>query len=328
MTTTSDQVRILNAMTHGCYDLQQLRIQAGLRLVGNFRAKLKDQTEPSEEAIEEGELSKEAKDLVKQLKESHHRLTDGVARNRTLPAARGFKGDEIISSFAELALVDEYFKLESEEARQFRLLEGVLEEIPIYATYLKDVRGIGPAMAAVIISRLDPAKAHHVSSFWKFAGLDVAPDGRGRSRQKEHLVERVYTDKNGQEKTRMSVTFDPWLKTKLVGVLAGSFLRSGSPHWVQVYADYKHRVESDPSKRKVTSAEWKKHYKETGENLWSPKRVHNAASRYMIKMFLADLWAKWRALEGLPVTPTYHEGVLGHVHGSGQPDTPRLEAAE
>jgi hypothetical protein len=46
---------------------------------------------------------------------------------------------------------------------------------------------------------------------------------------KEHLVDRTYIDKNGEEKTKKGVTYNPFLKTKLTGVLDGSFLRSASP---------------------------------------------------------------------------------------------------
>jgi len=325
-------------MVRGAYDLQQLRIQTGLRLVANFRAKLKDQSPPNEPAEDtpEDELSVEAQVLVRQLKETHRRLTDGVARNRTLPAQKGFEGDELISTFAELALVDEYLRLEQEEGRQFRLLEGVLEGIPIYDTYLKGVRGVGPAMAAVLVTRLDPHKARHVSSFWKFSGLDVAPDGRGRSRQKDHLVERAYIDKNGDEKVRMSVTFDPWLKTKLVGVLATSFLRSKSP-WAEVYGHYKHRLETDPAREKVSSAEYSKRRKagEDVKQLWTPKRIHAASCRYAVKCFLAELWTTWRKLENLPVTLPYNEARRGYGHGEDlpqggwrNPEPPMAQAAE
>jgi len=313
----SETIKVLNAMTRGVYDLQKLRIQMGLRLVANFRAKLKEQA--GEETEDDEELSAEAQSIIDRLKESYKRLTDGVARNRALPARAGFVGDELISNYAELTLADEYFALEREEGRQFRLLTNTLEEIPIYQRYLCEVRGVGPAMAAVLISRFDPAKARHPSSFWKFAGLDVGPDGRGRSRRDEHLVDREYVDRNGEIKTRRSVTFDPWLKSKLLGVLGGSFLRSKSP-WAECYANYKHRIETDPVRQKINNEEWKKRHraKEDVSNLWTPKRIHNAALRYMVKMFLADLWKQWRILEGLPVTPTYNEARRGYGHGADQ----------
>lgn len=306
-----NEVALLKMMVRGAYDLQALRMQAGLRLCANFRAKL---TEEAEDEEGEDELSEEALKVIDKLKASYARLTDGVAKNRTLPTEKGFAGDELISSFTELTLVDQYVQLESQESRQFRQMTATLEKIPIYTAYLNQQRGIGPAMAGVLIATLDPAKARHVSSFWKYAGLDVGPDGRGRSRKGEHLVEREYIDKNGKPATRQGVTYNPWLKTKLF-TLAGSFMRSTSP-WREAYDGYKHRLMTDPARDKCTVGEYKKRHA-AGEDtsmLWTPGRIDMASKRYMIKMFLAEFWDRWRKLEGLPVSPTYHEAKLGHQH--------------
>ena len=50
--------------------------------------------------------------------------------------------------------------------------------------------------------------------------------------------------------------------------------------------------------------------------LWLLRRRGKAALRYMIKIFLVDLWSKWREIEGLPVTPTYNEARRGYAHGA------------
>jgi hypothetical protein len=308
------EIATLKLMTRGAYDLQALRMQMGLRLCANFRSRLMEML-PDAEPDDDEEMSEAALKVIDRLKESYKRLTDGIARNRSLPDVQGFTGDALISMHAELVLVDQYVAIEAQEAKQFRQLVGTLNLIPIYQKYLEQQVGIGPAMAAVLISYLDPAKARHVSSFWKYAGLDVAHDGAGRSRHKQHLVERQYTDKAGKEATRMGITYEPFLKTKLMGVLGPSFLRSGSP-WREVYDGYKHRLESDPAREKATTAEWKKR-NNAGDDvsrLWTPGRIHQASVRYMVKMFLADLWARWRELEGLPVTPTYAEAKLGQKH--------------
>jgi hypothetical protein len=324
MTVQSEEIRLLKLMVRGSYDLQQLRIAAGLRLCANFRAKLKDTDslhdnpnvpgDPTGQSrVLEQELSPDAEKLIDRLRDSYRRLTDGIARNRTLPAAEGFQGDELISTYTEIVLANQYFALEEQERRQFRQLEANLDPIPIYAEYLSEVRGVGPALAAVLISYFDPHKARHVSSFWKYAGLDVAPDGAGRSRRKEHLIEREYVDRNGRTAVRQSVTFEPWLKTKLMGVLAPSFLRTNSP-WREAFDNYKHRIISDPNRQKVTLAEWKKRHAAGDPNmreLWAPGRIKDAALRYMVKQFLAELWLKWRELEGLPVGNSYPVAKLG-----------------
>jgi hypothetical protein len=88
--------------------------------------------------------------------------------------------------------------LEHEE-RGFKDLGSIVEEFPIWTQFMKATKGVGPAMAAVIISEFDPYKARHASSFWKYAGLDCAPDGRGRSRRKEHLITVKYQNAKGEE---------------------------------------------------------------------------------------------------------------------------------
>ena len=45
---------------------------------------------------------------------------------------------------------------------------------------------------------------------------------------------------------------------------------------------------------------------------WSKGHQHNWALRRTAKLFLACLWAKWRELEGLPVTKPYPIEFLGH----------------
>jgi len=312
-----DNVHVLRIMVRGAYDLQALRMQSGLRLCANFRARLKDKIAADADEDEEAELGEAALKVIEELKSSYRRLTDGVARNRALPDQQKFTGDALISTFTELVLVSQYIDLESQEQRQFRQMTATLEAIPIYKAFLEHERGVGPALAAVLVTYFDPAKARHVSSFWKYAGLDVAQDGTARSRRKEHLIERAYTDRNGREATRLSTTYNPWLRMKLLGGLAPSFLRSASPRR-KLYDDYRTRIMTDPDRKKVTVAEWKRafHAEEDVRNLWPPGRIHKAALRYMVKIFLIDLWRNWRELEGLPVTPTYHEARRGYAHGS------------
>jgi hypothetical protein len=93
------------------------------------------------------------------------------------------------------------------------------------------------------------------------------------------------------------LNYNAFLRTKLVGVLAPVLLKCGSP-WKKTYDEYKHRKASEG---------WGK----------SDGHRHQAAMRFMIKMLLLDIWKKWRASEGLPVRPSYHEEKLGHVHGGG-----------
>lgn len=281
----------IKIMVRGAYDIQKLRIMMGNRIVANFKAKLGQKPGMSEEELEEAE-----KTILGTLRASYKKITDGVT---TLPRQSSFKGDEVISSYTELVLVDQYLSLEQQEDKQFSRLKNVLKDFPIYNEFLADVHGIGPAMAGVILSEINIHAAQYPSSLWKYAGLDVAGDGKGRSRKKEHLVNRDYIDKDGEPATRVGITFNPFLKTKLVGVLGSSFIKQSATKcpYRKIYDDYKHRLENMPA-----HADKSKGHR------------HNMAVRYAVKRFLADLYVAWRKLEGLPVATEYSVGKLGIIH--------------
>ena len=281
----------LKTIVRGAYDIQKNRIQTGNRLVGNFKAKLGQAPSEKEDTID-----KEGQQVLLNLRRSHKLLTEGVA---SFPRQATFKGDEVISDYTELCLVDNYLELEAQEKAHFRRLGNILKGYPIYNEFLEGVTGVGPAMAGVMLSEIDITKAEYPSSLHKYAGLDVASDGQGRSRRKEHLEDSEYTDKDGEVKTKKGITFNPFLKTKLVGVLGSSFIKQSPDKCVyrKIYDDYKHRLEHmDAHKEK------------------SKGHRHNMSVRYMVKIFLVDLYNAWRRLEGLPVAPTYNEAKLGKVH--------------
>ena len=282
----------LKTIVRGAYDIQKNRIQTGNRLVANFKAKLGQAPSEKEDTIDA-----DGQQILANLRRSHKLLTEGVA---TFPRQATFKGDEVISSYTELCLVANYLELEAQEKTHFRRLGNILKDYPIYNNFLAGVVGVGPAMAGVIISEIDITKAEYPSSLHKYAGLDVAGDGQGRSRRKEHLEDSEYVDADGVVQIKKGITFNPFLKTKLVGVLGSSFVKQSPDKckYRKVYDDYKHRLENmDAHKEK------------------SKGHRHNMAVRYMIKIFLIDLYNEWRALEGLPVAPTYTEAKLGKVHG-------------
>ena len=297
----------LRTMVRGAYDIQKLRIQMSNRIVGNFKAKLGQEPGHSEEELEE-----DAKQLLAGLRRRYKKIMDGV---KTFPKQASFEGDEVISTFTELCLLSQYLGLETMEAEHFKRLESVLTEFAVYTDFLRDVRGIGPAMAGVIISEIDITRAKYASSIWKYAGLDVAPDGQGRSKRKEHLVDCEYTDKDGKPATRLGITFNPFLKTKLMGVLASSFLRAGAGKYSDIYRDYKHRMECHTKYGPHND----KKKDENDKIITSKLRRHNMSLRYMVKMFLIDLYAAWREIEGLPVHPPYSEAKLGLKHGEDRP---------
>lgn len=297
-TITSKNAALKNDIrlaVRGVYDVQKLRIQTGNRVVASFRVKL---GLASSENEEDNEV---ATKVLTKLRASYDKITDGVKVK-----IKGFKGDGVISSFTEFSLVQLYVQLEDVEKQAFKNLEKIVKQHPIWTEYLEGVKGCGFTMAGVIISELDPHVARYPSSFWKYAGVDVVhkedPDNPdniisiGRCRRKDLMVEVEYVDRDGNDATRMSLGYNPFLKTKLLGILAPSFLKSKGEYY-DVYFDYKQRLLNDPRHKEKR-----------------PAHINRMALRYAVKIFLMNLHIKWRELEGLEVTPPYHEAKLGMAH--------------
>jgi hypothetical protein len=283
----SQNLRVdLKTLVRSAYALQKLRIAMGARLSANFASKLTGGVNV--------ELDEESAEIIAEVKKSYILLSTGVAKITPKTFNDNYIEGCFITSYTEFCLIEQFLAIEKSEKDAFASLHKILMEFPIYDTYLKNIRGVGPAMAAVIISEFDISKARYVSSLWKYAGLDVGDDGRGRSRRKEHLTTHTYIAKDGEEKEKLGITFNSFLKTKLVGVLASSFLRSKSPY-AEVYYNTKTRLENHEK------------YKEPNQKA----HRHAMAMRKMIKMFLADLYDAWRSLEGLPVERPYYIAKLG-----------------
>lgn len=328
---TKAQKRRIRAHTKIAYDAQDMRLRVGGRVVQNFRAKLgldNEDTDPDDDD-----------NILQKLKRRYKLITDGIALDK-LSRRREYEYDGVITEYGELILINNYLRLKAQEERLFRELKKEIAGTDIWVEFLSDVKGVGPAMAGVIISEFNPHHGKYVSSFWKYAGLDtvstwhlVEVDGErikkrmdrppkdadfneardraekdgevwekirvARTRREPHLREVEYEDSNGEMKTRKSLTYNKFLHDKLLGVLGPCLMRAGG-HYKDVYDDYRNRLESD----------------ERGQ---SDGHRHRMAIRYMVKMFVKDLYNAWRPLEGLPVHDPYAEAKLkGQPHGDSE----------
>lgn len=286
-TEITPKKRRLRAMTRTTYDVQDFRMRVGGRLVQNFRVKLGlDDEKTSEE---------ENKNVLRKLQLRYERVTDGIALS-SLSRRRKYDYDGVITNYGELCMINHYLRLCEQERVMFRDLKAELKNWEIWKKFLVDVKGVGPAMASVMVSEFNPKKGKYVSSFWKYAGLDVAPDGKARSRRKEHLREIEYEDKNGEKAMRKGLTFNPFLHDKLLGVLGSCLLRANGKY-KDTYDNYKHRIESEGK----------------GE---SDGHRHRMAIRYAVKMLVKDLYIEWRPIVDMPVHDPYAEDKLdGQPHG-------------
>ena len=387
------------------YDLQKLRIATGNRIVSSFRIKLG--IKPSEG---DKDTDVEVKKFIDVLLSEYKNITEAIVQSEKKitvdTAIKKLNSDDdtrltYLKSKHDYSLVSSYEYLQTSENELQKVLKSYVESHPLYEAFFKDIKGCAVAMSAVCIAYLDPYKARHVSSFFKYAGLDTVQDKDKdgellylavdrisvngadepilkRTRKKvrakftyltehgdnytgdlsdvkstnefdfdgneifkdksgvfltKHYLEKEiegeyvqifedietgeeyvgdvvrcehgrrkgdtemykYINKEGKEDYKRGITYNPVLKTKLIGVLGSVLLRIKSPKYSQIYYDYKDRLCNNPYYDNIR-----------------PAAKHAMATRYMIKQFLRDLWVTWRQLEGLPVDEPYEVAKLGH----------------
>lgn len=207
------------------------------------------------------------------------------------------------------------------ERKEMSNIRRLLRLHPLWP-WLKEQKGCGPTMSGVIISEIDISKAPTISALWSYCGLAV-------DSQSGKAVRMKRGEKAG---------FNPWLKSKLVKVLGDCLIRANSP-WRKFYDDYKHRKQNtlvdecmlckgkgvfkskkDESEETTSTAREKKCANCDGTGGPAPwgqsdAHRHQASIRYMVKMFLQEMWIVWRTAEELPVTEPYAVAVLGRTHG-------------
>jgi hypothetical protein len=129
--------------------------------------------------------------------------------------------------------------------------------------------------------------------------------------------------------------YNPRLKV-LSWKIADSFVKSRSPLYRHIYdrakieeaAKLKH-PEKDPKNCPfyipclIRLSETAKRKGSKPKGLPCKKHIDYRARRKMVKRFLADLWAIWRSLEGLPVSKPYAVAILGHDEEPQTASNPR-----
>ena len=207
------------------------------------------------------------------------------------------------------AIASVKFDTQAIEKRLAKEIEKEVKALPIWKAFFDGVKGCGPLMAAACLAEFDIERATTVSKMWQFSGLNPGMvRGKKRKQGKGKDFEIIVTDEmvRGDRRTPGFVSpFNGWLRTKLVGVLASCMIKAQSSYALDFYYPYKARLEQ--SEVKASS----------GEKSWSEEsKGHrdNAAKRYMIKMFVKDLYVAWRTIEGLEVRKPYQEEYLGHIH--------------
>jgi len=341
------QKQKIRNIVSGVYDIQKLRVATGNRIVQSFNIQMGQSPSTSQE-----DMDKEAQKLIAKLRDEYRRITDAYVNgsfvvkvkdsdkksiNKTITVKKHSSIDKIIEEMHKLdataittikskldyELIGTYVDLLDAEERMNKILAKEVEKHPMWDAFFKGVDGCGPLMAAVCLAYFDIDKARHVSSFWKYAGLDTVEvfDENGIShregRSMRHTEVTEYTDKDGNVKQKRGITYNPELKTKLVGVLGSCMLKVGvrtlkdadgkpvldvngkeqkvyNTKYAKIYADYRNRLDNRNDSDKL-----------------SDLRKFKMANRYMVKQFIRDLWVTWRAMAGYEVSAPYEVVYLG-----------------
>ena len=397
-----NQIRCLIA---NVYDLQKMRISAGNRLVSSFYIQMgvKPSTSPDS-------ADKEERKLIDKLKKEYSRISDALAENdvsvkKQIKALSEEKENPLVYIRGEIdyKLVDSYMLLLKSEEEATKVLSKYVESHPLWDAFFKNIKGCGTLMSAVCIGYLDIYRARHVSSFFKYCGLDtvqnvdehgnklflimeegkvgvvvrqkivytyqadgelytgstihtgeydaegnevittgtgelldsefamrdgefvyenietgeeyvgeVVADCHGRRKGDTEMYE--YVDKNGNKAVKRGLTYNPIVKTKLMGVLTGCLLKAKDPVYSKIYYDYRMRLGNSSRYDKYTDG-----------------HKNMMAQRYMVKQFLRNLWTTWRHLEGLPIDEPYEVAKLGnapHKYNRYQVDMARKYASD
>lgn len=213
-------------------------------------------------------------------------------------------GTEMVVNVEDIpSLVDAYQDSKEIEDSLVKSLKKELKGIPVYDKFLKDVKGIGPMMASVIISEYDIHKAHTISAMNQYTGLNPGLV-KGRKMKDGKIVVTDTMIKGDKLTAGFLAPYNARLRTKMIGVLGPSFLKSKSPY-SEFYYNYKTRLENEDRLIEGKDKKW---------NETTAKHRHNAAVRYMIKAFIRDLYYAWREIEGLPTRCPYEEEYLGIKH--------------
>lgn len=400
-TQANPKPNTIKPIVQGIEQLQRLRIATGNRIaaINRLRNQGVEDHIGTQTPADQEKLEKEYAVALDAVKSEYKRITDEVIENNykkgkagNLPTPKKFQPSNLINSYSELLLVDQYLRLVDNEEINIGQLEYALDEYPIYTYYLQKIAGVGPKIAGVIISEIDIYQTKYVRNLWAYAGLDTVIYGeytdnkgvvntvtmseinayyrdrdgslpmevngypvefktKGRDRSRVSQVVRHYVNASGEDAVRNSITFNPYLKTKLIGVLGGSFLKQTATYvdgekmstaaregiaktlgWTatpsasaavkkaQVIAFL--RANGYSVETKIGPfAKIYYDYRARIESSTKPSHqgltaahVHNMAVRYMVKAFLRELYVVWRHIEDLPIYKDYASAKLGYTH--------------
>ncbi len=212
--------------------------------------------------------------------------------------------DAKITGSSYLELYDLAETTKGTEAEFLKKLSKIVEARPEWKYFLKNVKGCGPMMAAVLIAEIDIEKADTVTKIWQYAGLNAGMvQGKKPGTKRGEVIVTGEMIKGDRMTPGFLAPYNAYFRSKLIGVLATCFIKSKSSY-TEFYYNYKQRL-SNSDKEYKPGRKWKDE---------PAAHIDRAAKRYLIKCFLKDYYKEVRTMYGMSVRCPYEEEYLGRVH--------------
>lgn len=195
-----------------------------------------------------------------------------------------------------------------------------LRKLPIFTEFLSKVFGFGPVVCAYLIAEIDIRRAEKISNLRRYCGLAVI---NGRLERPKAGQKNAY---NKEVRTRLYQAFGSMWKNAAKKSADAPYGKTTK--YLDVWKNYKHRmlhserydaekntlIEFQTSERASVDAI---HGERTSLAFrkGAKKVIHSTGWHKSADVFLEDLYTVWRAIEGLPVWPSYYAAKLGFAHG-------------
>ena len=207
--------------------------------------------------------------------------------------------------------------LETVKGRISRELEKELKAWDVWETWVKEIPGIGPYIAAQLI----------ILFYYRF--IAVCKDCGGKLEKVEHKLICTDCGKEGKEgllKHRLELkdfpTISKWWAYMGRHTVEGIMPKRKAgvvSNWSTVgrtlgfhIGDQFNRQKDDHPYKALLILRKAKHQKNHPD--WSKGHVHNAAKNEVVKIFLAHFWHVARSLEGKSVSEPYAGALMGHTN--------------
>lgn len=370
----SSQLR--NAV-RGRHNAMRNRVRTGNRLIALVK---------TNRGIGPGAVPKEKDDnhdteVLAGFLETFKRISDGVAHGVAT-------NKDMASVYApdEIFYAREYIRALETEQDFDGLVGKLVKDHPMWSAFFESIEGVGTWGAGVMLSELDIRKASSSSAMFKYAGLDVVPtfytlhpvsgkktylsqyeadlhpgrltlpfDMLGRTNKRHHLVRVSYdtgkVDDEGKPIMAMkdSITFNPFLKTTLLGVMFENMVkakqilidgkRTGAALRLKLATEHGYLPKEHGASSKdlldylsskgfivqVSQSKYLKVYEDkriqlmqkqtlVGAPALTPAHIRRRLIRYPMKQLIIDFYLAWCEVEGITPTIPYAEKLLGRTH--------------